>query len=91
MKKSVFTQMMILLLVALIGFTLTILLALFAGSIDETMFDWKNLNLSNMIPVLIAGGILTCISVIITVMIVSRSVFSQVHNFLFEDKGEKDK
>ncbi len=91
-KNSVFAQIMVLVAIALVGLVLTVCLALLAGSVDTSIFDWKNLNLSNMIPVLIIGGFLTCVVIGIAIIVVSRSVFFKVRDFLFDnqnDKGDK--
>ncbi len=74
-KKSVFAQIIILIVIALIGMVITVCMAWLAGSVDITLFDWKNLNWSNTISVFIIGGILTCITVTVAVIFVSRSVF----------------
>ncbi len=94
-KKSAFAQIMILVAIALVCIILTVSVALLVGSLDVTLFDWKNLNFANMIPVFIVGGFLTCVIVGIAVIVVFRSLFFKVRDYLFENndqsnKGEKD-
>ncbi len=93
-KKSTFTQIMILVAIACMCIVTTVSLALLAGSLNITLFDWKNLNFSNMIPVLIIGGFLTCVIVGIAILFFSRSIFHKVRNYLFENhesEGEQNK
>ncbi len=89
-KKSVFAQIMILVAVALVGLVLTVCMALLAGSVETSIFDWRNLNLANMIPILIIGGFITCVVVGIAVIVVSRSIFYRVRDYLFENQNNQN-
>ena len=88
-KKPIFTQILILIGVLLVCIFFTIILALIAGSVDSVIFDFSSLNFANVIPVIIIGGVLTCIIVGIAVLFVSRSAFFKVKEFIF-DKKEND-
>ncbi len=90
-KKSAFSQIMLLVIIALACIVLTTGVALLVGTMNISLFDWKNLNFANMIPVFIVGGFLTCVIVGIAVMIVSRSLFFQIRDFLFDNKDHKNK
>lgn len=59
-NKSLFTQIVSLIILAVICLLLTITVAFLAGSLNVELFDFKNLNFSNMIPVLIIGGFIYC-------------------------------
>ena len=76
---------MLLVILSVICIVLTVGIALLVGSSNMTLFDFKNLNFSNMIPVLILGGFISCVVVGITVLFVVRSIFYKVKNFLLED------
>lgn len=71
-------QIMGLIVLSLICIFLTLGAALLLGSVDTAIFDFKNLNLANMIPALIIGGFISCVIVGITLLFVSRSVFFKV-------------
>lgn len=91
-NRSVFSQVMLLVFLLLICLVLTVAIAFLAGSHNVELFDFENLNFSNMIPVLVLGGIVTCIIVGISVIFVARSVFLKVREHLSENKdGGKEK
>ncbi len=85
-NRSVFSQVMILVFLLLICLVVTVAIAFFAGSHNAELFDFQNLNFSNMIPVLVLGGIITCIVVGISVIFVARSVFFRVREHLSDKK-----
>ncbi len=92
-KKSTFFQIILLIAIALVCIVLTVGLALIAGSADKIIFDFRNLNIANMLPVLIVGGFVSCVVIGISVLFVSRSVFFKVKDYLTktEDKGDEEK
>lgn len=91
-NKSFFSQIMLLVILSVICVVLTVGIALLVGSSNATLFDFENLNFSNMIPVLILGGFINCVVVGITVLFVARSIFYKVKNYLSEeDKNGGDK
>lgn len=85
-KKSLFSQVILLVALALVCIVLTIGVALFAGSVHTTLFDFENLNFANMIPVLIFGAIISCIVIGISALFLSRSVFLKVKEYF--NKGD---
>lgn len=81
-NKSTFAQVIVVIIVAVVCIVATMTIALVAGSSDANLFDLRNLNLANMLPVLLIGGFLTCVIVGIAVLCVSRSVFFKVKEYL---------
>jgi len=90
-NRSVFSKIIVLIILSVLCVALTLFAAFFVGSIDSTLFDFKNLNFSNMIPVLLIGGFITFVIITISVLFVSKSVFLKVKNYIFENKGDKEK
>ena len=89
-KKSIFTQLLILIVIGVVCVVLTTAIALLFGSVDSTIFDWRNLNVANMIPVLLVGGFLSCVVIGITILVVFKNSFLKAKEFLFETKNEGD-
>ncbi len=83
-NKSLFSQIMLLIIISLVCIILTVGFALFVGSYDTTLFDLQNLNISNMIPVLIFGGFISCVVVGVTVLFVARAVFLKFKDYFVE-------
>ncbi len=90
-NRSFFSQIMLLVILSVICVVLTIGIALFAGSYSATLFDLKNLNFANMLPVLILGGFISCVIIGITVLFISRSIFIKIKNYLYDDDGGNKK
>lgn len=91
-KKSVFGGVLLLIIISLVCIVLTVSVALLAGSANAELFNFENLNLSNMIPVLIIGGIVSCFIIGIAVLFVGRTVFFKVKDYFSEtDKKEEEK
>ena len=91
-NKSVFSQIILLVISSAICVILTVGIAFFAGFHGSTLFDFKNLNFANMIPFLIIGGFISCIIVGITILFMARSIFFKVKDYLSEnDKNGGDK
>ena len=86
-NKSFFSQIMMLIILSVICVILTVGIALFVGSFNTILFDFKNLNFANMIPVLILGGFISCVVVGITVLFVARSIFLKVKDYLSDNNG----
>ena len=76
-----------LIILSVICVILTVGIALFVGSFNTILFDFKNLNFANMIPVLILGGFISCVVVGITVLFVARSIFLKVKDYLSDNNG----
>ena len=62
----------------------TVAIALLAGAADMDLFDFSKLNFSNMIPVLIVGGILSCFIIGIAFLFLGRTIFFKVKDYFFE-------
>lgn len=91
-NKSIFSKIMIVIIIALICLVLTMAIALLFGSSSVDMFDFSKLNISNMIPVIIVGGFISCAVVGILVIILAKDIFVKVKDEFFEnDNGGSKK
>lgn len=90
-NKSLFMQILILAALTFMCVALTITVALLAGSIETSIFDFSNLNIANMIPVFIFGSLTTGFVVVITLLFTSRTLFYKLKNFFEENNNDKDK
>lgn len=89
-NKSLFTQVIALIALSAVCVLLTVFIAFFAGSLSVDLFDFKNLNFSNMIPVLIIGGFICCCIVGICFLFVARSAFFKAKDY-FEKNNKNEK
>ena len=89
-NKSVFSQIIFLIIVGVLCFLLTFGVALLAGSLNAELFDFKNLNFSNMVPVLIIGIFISCVIIGLGVLFVAKSAFLNVKNFFCENDKDKN-
>ena len=80
-KRSVFSQIILLLIAALICVVLTVTIAWLVGSVDTTIFDFRDLNISNMIPVIVIGGFISCAVVGVLVLVVAKNVFLKLKDY----------
>ena len=87
-NKSLFTKALLLIVLALFCIVMTVVLACVFGSVDTVVFDFRNLNFANVIPVLIIGGFFTCVIVGLAVLFFSRSAFLRVKDFLKENNDD---
>lgn len=85
-KKSPFTQAVIFVSLIFVGAILTLFVALLAGSIQEPLFDFKNLNLANMIPVFIFGGLFSGFAAVIALLFTSRTLWYKLKEFFNENE-----
>lgn len=85
-KKSAFSQLLTVVMVALIGFVVTMVIAFWVGSADTQIFDLREINWGNAIPVILIGGFATCVAVGIAVLVVSKNIFLKVRDYFLEDK-----
>ncbi len=90
-KKSVFSQIIFLIILALVCFVITVGIAIFIGTFETTFFNFKNLNFSNTVPVLIIGGFISYLIIGISVIWISKEVFIKVRDYFIKinNKGEK--
>ena len=84
-EKSLFSKIILLIVLAVICLLITVSIALLFGAIDSTLIDFKNLNFANMIPVLLIGVFLSCVIVGLAVMFVARTAFFKVKDYLKEN------
>ena len=89
-NKSLFVQIISLIVLSVICVLLTVFIALFAGSINIELFDFKNLNFSNMVPVFILGGFISCVIIGICFLFVARAAFFKVKNYFEENEIKKE-
>lgn len=87
-KKPIFTKIMIIIAVALVCLLITLTIAFLLGSINTNIFDFSNLNFSNMIPVIVIGGFISCLVIGILIIILAKDVFIKVKDYLFETKND---
>lgn len=85
-KKPIFTKIMIIIAVALICLVLTVLTAFLFGSINTDIFDFSNLNFSNMLPIIIIGGFISCVTIGILVIILAKDILIKIKNYYLETK-----
>ena len=95
-NKSLFVQVISLIILAIGCLLSTVAVALFAGTLNTELLDLKNLNFSNMIPVLVIGGFISCVIVGICVLFIARTAFFKAKEYfdegnLKEEKGETKK
>ena len=85
-NKSLFFQIITVIIIALICFLLTAGIAILVGSVDTELFNLKDLNFANMLPVLIIGIFISCVIVGICVLFVMRTAWIKTGNFLKNNK-----
>lgn len=88
-NKSLFLQTILLVIVIFLCFITTISMALLAGSVDKALFDFSNLNIKNMIPVLIFGGITSCFIIGVVLLFTSRTLFHKIKKYFDENENQK--
>ena len=87
-KMTVFRRLLLLVLIIFLCLAITATATLLAGAVRVDMFDFDNLNLSNMIPVLIAGGVLSCFTIGIACLFLGRTIFFKVKDYLSETENK---
>ena len=87
-KKPIFTKVLIIIAVALVCLVLTLLVAFLLGSINTDIFDFSNLNFSNMLPVIILGGFISCVIVGFLIIFLAKDIFVKVKDFVFDNKED---
>lgn len=88
-NKSLLFRIAAVIIVGLICILITLALTVLAGSISTEIFDFSNLNFSNMIPVFLVGIFISCAIIGICVLFVLRSTFYKAKEYL--EKEEKNK
>ena len=88
-KKSVFAQVLIVIAISVTCILITAALAFLFGSIDTAIFDFKNLNIANMIPVILVGGFISCVIIGISILVVSKNSFLKLKDYLSEINNDR--
>ena len=89
-NNSLFLQIILLVVLTFVCIITTFTVALLAGSVETSIFDFKSLNISNMIPVFIFGGLITVFTILITLLFTSRTLFNKIRDlFELNNKDEK--
>ena len=89
--KSLFVQIVFLITLSVICIFLTVVIAFWAGTLSVDLFDFKNLNFSNMILVFMLGGFVSCILVGIGILFVVRTAFLKAKKYFDKSKIKKEK
>ena len=87
-NKSTFSLVIMLILIAVLCIVLTVTAALIVGSANQNIFDFQNMNYSNVFPILIIGGFVSFVVILITVLFVSRTVFMKVKENIIQTKND---
>lgn len=87
-QKSLFVQIIFTVIVAVICLVLTVGIALLVGSLNVELFDFQNMNFSNMIPVLLIGGFISCVIVGICVLFATRTALHKAKDYFKETNKE---
>ena len=88
-NKSLFMQVIFIIILAVVCLLLTVSISFLAGSLNEDLFDFQNLNFSNMIPIIIVGGFISCVVIGICILFVARTAFLKAKDYLKETNKEK--
>ena len=90
-SKSLFIQLVVLLIIAVSCILLTIFAAFLVGSLNVELFDFKNLNFSNMLPIFIIGGFISCVILGICFLCVAKTAFFKVKDYFKETETKNEK
>ena len=89
-NKSLFIQIISVIILAVICLLLTLGISFLAGSLNVELFDFENLNFSNMIPILLICGFISCVVVGICILFVIRTALVKTKEYLKNsDENEK--
>lgn len=89
-NKSLLFQVATVIIVGVLCVLITLTLTVLAGSLSTEIFDFTNLNFSNMIPVFLVGIFITCAIVGICVLFVLRTSFNKAKEYLEKEKNTKN-
>lgn len=79
---SMFTRVILLIVLAIVCLIMTVGAALIAGSVRTTIFDFSTLNVANLLPVLLVGGFISSIVVGISVLFFARTAFYKWKDYI---------
>ena len=88
-NKSVLAQIIMLVLLVFVCISVTVLIALLAGSVQTDLIDFASLNFSNVVPVLIIGLSISGLIILVAVLIASRSISLKVKEFVLKNIDSK--
>ena len=80
-NRTLFSRVIFVMILAVACLLLTAGLAILAGSLNAELFDFKNMNFSNIIPVLLIGGFVSCVIIGICILFVARDAFFKAKNY----------
>lgn len=86
--KSVFTRIILVIVLAVVCFLITGIVALVAGNVQTEIFDFSNLNFANMLPVLLIGVFISCVIIGIAILFLGKAIFFKAKDY-FEDTNNK--
>jgi len=86
-KNSLFSKILLLIVISMLCIILTVTFALLAGSSDKILFDLSKLNLYNAIPILIVGFFVSCCIVSIAMIFILRTIILKIKDYLNEKNG----
>ena len=84
-NKSLFSQIITVVVLIVICVFLTLFITLLAGSLNVDLFDFRHLNYSNVIPVLIICIFLSCVAITVSILFLSRTAILKAKEFLNEN------
>ena len=91
MKKSIFSQLLIAIIVALICIVLTVIIALTVGNTNADLFDLSGLNWSNVIPIILIGLFITGGIVGVILLITAKDIFVKAKEYMEQAKKDGGK
>ena len=81
---------MLLVIVVFVCIVLTISIALFVGSSDMILFDFRDFNFANALPIFIIGGFISCTIVVITLLFLLWAIYLKVKDYFSKAKIKGD-
>ena len=88
-NKSLFSQVMLIIILGVVCLILTLGVSLLVGSIEKDLFDFRSLNFSNMLSTLLICGFISCVILGICILFVLRTVFRKAKDYFNENNKEK--
>lgn len=89
--KSLFNQFLLIVVLGIICILFTVSAAIIAGSINANLFDFKNFNFGNMIPVLLICGFISCAAIGICILFVGRTAFFKAKELIEKNENKNEK
>ena len=89
-NKSLFSQIIFVVLLAAVCLIATVIFSLLAGTQDENILNFSDLNFSNVILVLFVGGFISCVTIGISILLVTRTAWLKTKDY-FKKAIKKEK